>query len=335
MILHVMIMEKFLAPFIDFVDKHFNINEHKFVFITSPKYEYGLRESHTVEFLHTDTDFVLLSEYFDLSDKIILHGLWRDKVNTLLCSNEEWMDKTYWVMWGGDFYHPEKYNDAHIQVIKKARWLVTHVVGDVQFVRDNYGATGEHISCLMYPSNIYHERYHVTDHVTVGHPSINVLVGNSASSTNNHIDIFMKLLSFRSQNISIYCPLSYGDKNYAGFVASEGIRIFGDKFFPVFDFVSKEQYLDFLNKMDMAIFNHRRQQAMGNMIALLGMGKIVYMRKDVSTWSMFQQYGIKVFDFNDLSIDWNRVCVDSNIEMVKKTFSEENLVKDLTVLFGK
>ncbi|ATY81655.1 hypothetical protein CVS42_12995 [Aeromonas veronii] len=331
MILHVMIMEKFLPPFIDFVDKYFDVNEHKFVFITSPKYKYGLCKSHSVEFLHTDADFVLLSEYFYLSDKIILHGLWRDKVNTLLCSNDKWMDKTYWVMWGGDFYHPDKYNDAHIQVIKKARWLVTHVVGDVQFVRDNYGATGEHISCLMYPSNIYHERHHVTD----GHPSINVLVGNSASSTNNHIDIFTKLLPFMSKNISIFCPLSYGDKNYADFVASEGTRIFGDKFIPVFDFVSKEQYLDFLNKMDVAIFNHRRQQAMGNMIALLGMGKVVYMRNDVSTWSMFHQYGIKVFDFDDLSIDENKVCIDSNIDVVKKVFSEENLVKDLAELFGK
>ena len=92
MILHVMIMEKFLPPFIDFVDKYFDVNEHKFVFITSPKYKYGLCKSHSVEFLHTDADFVLLSEYFDLSDKIILHGLWRDKVNTLLCSNDKWMD---------------------------------------------------------------------------------------------------------------------------------------------------------------------------------------------------------------------------------------------------
>lgn len=330
MILHVMIMEKFLAPFIDFVGRYFNVNEHRFVFITSPKYQYGLRKSHTVEFLHTDADFDVLSEYFDVSDKIILHGLWRDKVNALLCSNQKWMDKTYWVMWGGDFYHPEKYNNAHIQVIKKARWLVTHVAGDVQFVRENYGATGEHISCLMYPSNIYHECPHVTD----VHSSINVLVGNSASSTNNHIDIFMKLFQFNSENINIFCPLSYGDKKYADFVAAEGIRIFGDKFFPVFDFVSKDQYLDFLNKMDLAIFNHRRQQAMGNMIALLGMGKVVYMRSDVSTWSMFQQYGIKVFDFNELLIDENRVCIDSNIEVVKRVFSEDNLVQDLTALFS-
>ncbi len=41
MILHIMILDKFLPPFIDFVDECFGRNNHKYVFITSEKYLYG------------------------------------------------------------------------------------------------------------------------------------------------------------------------------------------------------------------------------------------------------------------------------------------------------
>ena len=42
------------------------------------------------------------------------------------------------------------------------------------------------------------------------------------------------------------------------------------------------QYLEFLGKIDIAIFNHRRQQGFGNAITLLGLGKKVYLNS-VST----------------------------------------------------
>jgi len=85
MILHVMTPEKFLSPFIDFVDKHFGRGQHKYVFITSEKYLFGLTPSHDVEFLHTDEDiFTTLAAYMQDARKIILHGLWRDKIDQLL-----------------------------------------------------------------------------------------------------------------------------------------------------------------------------------------------------------------------------------------------------------
>ncbi|GAB1465118.1 hypothetical protein MASR2M54_06180 [Aliarcobacter cryaerophilus] len=89
-ILHVMILDKFLAPFIEFVDENFGREEHHYVFITSEKYDYGLTTLHKVEFLHTDDDiFITLLKYMKMAKKIILHGLWRDKVDILLYFNQE------------------------------------------------------------------------------------------------------------------------------------------------------------------------------------------------------------------------------------------------------
>ncbi len=119
-ILHIMILDKFLAPYIDFVDKYFGRDEHHYVFITSEKYEYGLTPEHKVEFLHTDNDiFITLLEYTKTAKKIILHGLWRDKINKLLVNNKELLTKCYWIIWGGDFFPPINRNEEHIQIIRE------------------------------------------------------------------------------------------------------------------------------------------------------------------------------------------------------------------------
>lgn len=96
MVLHVMILEKFLPPFINFVDKNFGRGEHEYVFITSEKYLFGLKLEHNFEFLHTDEDiFVTLLSYMREARKIILHGLWRDKVDELLVQETELLRRSY------------------------------------------------------------------------------------------------------------------------------------------------------------------------------------------------------------------------------------------------
>ncbi len=58
-------------------------------------------------------------------------------------------------------------------------------------------------------------------------------------------------------------------------VISRGEEWFGDKFVPMTDFMSFEQYLEVFKSLDVAIFNHRRQQAMGHTIMLFSIGKTV------------------------------------------------------------
>jgi len=46
--------------------------------------------------------------------------------------------------------------------------------------------------------------------------------------------------------------------------------IFREKFKPLVDFIPFDEYLNLLAKVDIAIFNHKRQQTMGNITTLLG-----------------------------------------------------------------
>ena len=142
MILHVMILEKFLPPFIEFVDKHFWGGEHKYVFITSEKYTFGLTLEHNAEYSeYRQGYFVTLLSYMREARKIILHGLWRDKVDQLLVQETELLRKSYWIMWGGDFYFPEKHSKNRHFVIKNVAYLITSASGDVELVRRECAST--------------------------------------------------------------------------------------------------------------------------------------------------------------------------------------------------
>ena len=330
-ILHVMILDKFLAPFIDFVDENFGRDNHHYVFITSEKYEYGLTPEHKVEFLYTDDDiFITLLKYMKMSKKIILHGLWRDKVDILLYFNQELLKKCYWVMWGGDFYFPETKSNIRHEVIRNIGNLITYVKGDYELAQKWYDSSGEYHECFMYPSNLYKE-YDITQEK---HTTTNIQLGNSADPTNNHIEVLKKLEKYKNEDIKIFAPLSYGDQVYAQDVIKKGKKLFGDKFIPLTEFMPFEKYLEFLGKIDIAIFAHKRQQAMGNIITLLGLGKKVYIRNDITPWELFKDINVKVFNIQDFKIDLiDEQIKKANQQKIREYFSKENYLNQLKNLF--
>ena len=172
-------------------------------------------------------------------------------------------------MWGGDLYVHKLGNHTSRRwkvnefirrpVIKNMGHLITYIKGDYELAREWYGARGDYLKCFMYPSNLDNE----LDAPAMPHAGIHILVGNSADPSNNHSAIFDKLEAFKDEEIHIYAPLTYGIQIYAQEIIAEGQRRFGNKFEPLTEHLAFEQYLRFLGKIDIAIYNHRRQQAMG------------------------------------------------------------------------
>ena len=83
------------------------------------------------------------------------------------------------------------------------------------------------------------------------------------------------------------------------------------------------------------MFNHKRQQAMGNTITLLGLGKKVFMRNDVTQWGFFYRNDIKVFDIEnfDLTPQMKEIKI-YNATKVKQYFSVETYKHQLQELFN-
>ncbi|MDH4562760.1 TDP-N-acetylfucosamine:lipid II N-acetylfucosaminyltransferase [Pseudomonas sp. BN411] len=338
-ILHIANPEKFTNPFFDLVEKEFEHAQHLILSHASvnewpEKRKIKNKNSYGISWFF---DFVRAAH---CADKIVLHGLW-DFYAIVLLSLQPWLlSKCYWVIWGGDLYD---YKSANRNwkwklrnffkgyLIKRIGNLVTYVKGDVDLARDWYGAMGKYCECIMYPSNIYRE-YVVRSELR---STINIQIGNSADSTNNHVEILERLIPFRDKDIAIYAPLSYGDLDYAASVARVGKEWFGEKFVPLTNFMSVDQYRCFLGKIDIAIFNHKRQQAMGNVITLLGMGKKVYLRSNVTSWDVFRSAGVKVYDVEFLDLELlARDVKEKNSSIIKSEFSEQKVVEQLKGIFG-
>jgi len=338
---HVMHADKFTEPFISFVEENFDSAAHHFIISLDDKHSIKPRKNITQMIVQKGSlqeMAVSLGKLYS-AEKIILHGLFVRRFVYMLFLQPWLLKKCYWVMWGGDLYYhlnrdndPEsnRYEQIRARVIRKIGHFVTYVKGDYELAKKWYGVTGQYHECLMYPSNTYkgHVRSSKED------KTINILVGNSADPSNNHIDIFNKISSLTGEGFLIYCPLSYGVAAYREEVAKKGSELFGDKFVPLVKLLSLEQYMGILSKIDVAVFAHKRQQGMGNVISLLGMGKKVFMRKDVSSYMLFEELGIKVFDIDELDF----MPIEDDVRKKNQTkidsyFSKAKLIKQWKHIF--
>lgn len=331
--------KKFVLPFRNFIHKHFTDDCHKFIIYGSVEESEVPSSTDTVVYKSLLKNIFVLSMQMHKAEKIILHGMFNSRLFYILLIQPWVLKKCYWVIWGGDLYVHEapvkdwrwRKNDFfRHQVIKRLGHFVTQVSGDYELAKSWYGARGQYHECFMYPSNLY-KKYEITPK---DHKTINIQIGNSADPTNNHIDALEKLLIHKDKNIKIFVPLSYGSRDHATKVIEFGEREFGDMFQAMNDFMPLEKYIKFLAEIDIALFNHRRQQAMGNATTLLGIGKKVYMRSDVTSWTFLKKLGLTVFDIErfDLTL-LSEAQANENRKIVSNYFSETNLVKQLEGLF--
>ena len=111
-ILHVASREKFIPPFIDFVAEYFDTREHHFIVIGFDK-RYPIQAAN---YISQDTGGLVtrIKLYLELiwrmhsSEKVILHGLFRDYINLVLLIMPWLRKKCYWALWGGDLYQYQK-----------------------------------------------------------------------------------------------------------------------------------------------------------------------------------------------------------------------------------
>lgn len=347
MILHVAGLDKFIPPFVKLIKEEFKEEKHQF-WLTGSVQKYPVEQSESV-YVCAGGIWRKLAGYANLvmqlhsARKVMLHGLFNIRVVLVLALCPWVLPKCYWNIFGGDLYQFRKAGNAcgsHIKealrrfVIRRVGHLVTYIEGDVELARQWYGAKGSYHECIMYLSNVVDPKVTEESVPASDHDGLNILLGNSADPSNNHIEALERLLPFKDQPLKIYAPLSYGDQNHAKKVISQGKAWFGDKFVPMTDFMPFEQYLEFLKSLDIAIFNHQRQQAMGNTITLLGMGKTVFMRSDVSHWRFLKGLGIKLNDVGKLELcRIARDEADENARVVHSYFTKATLIKQLADIF--
>ena len=283
-------------------------------------------------------------------DGIIIHGLSGYYANLIYKLKATL--KIAWVVWGYDMYQrPQVRNllyatetsriiNKKVQVknsiksitfLKKLYYLVTKK-NDYEFYYQKAFNKIDYFGSYIYEDFLFFDKYfkHNTsflyfssntlnqylggkEDLRVNDIAKNILIGNSNTIENNHLDVLKMLSDVPDLNsVELIVPLSYGtDNQYRKRIIDNGIKLFGDNFIPLLQFMPRSKYLELLSNCSTAIFYHYRQQAMGNIIALFYMGVRIYLSKKNPVYSYCKRIGLHVFD------------LDSEFKLYRNTKLEE------------
>ncbi|MBN9192830.1 TDP-N-acetylfucosamine:lipid II N-acetylfucosaminyltransferase [Microbacterium sp.] len=130
-----------------------------------------------------------------------------------------------------------------------------------------------------------------------------ILLGNSATVPNNHLDVLEILARGDVAGRRIIAPLSYGDPRYADAVAARGRELFGDSFVAVRDFMPLAEYQALIAGCSTIVMGHRRQQALGNVASALWTGARVVLHDRSPLFSFFRGSGAHVIPLSAVTGD--------------------------------
>lgn len=270
-----------------------------------------------------------LKEVLESSDCLVVHYLELLKMRVIL--KAPYNMPVVWSGWGGDYYQyskkqligkdtsaientlfrkklfKNKVKDCCKQVLKnfiyrlyvakamrRINFFSAPIPDDFEVVKDIPGF------CAKYHQINYGS---VEKTFKLGSDAVsgnNILVGNSALSSNNHIEVFGLLTTIDLKDRKIIVPLSYGNADYRDAVIKEGYRMFGDCFNPLVNFMPLDQYNNLISSCSIVIMGHKRQQALGNTATMLWQGAKVFLDTESTVYTFLKNSGANIYALDSL-----------------------------------
>lgn len=330
---HLMYDNFYCNKFMHFTNEHFNEKEHLYLFIVPEGHNFNYvnpNGAKNAKIINLKNDINKLNYYFNNTNKIFIHYLFGHICRTLIKLGIK--KELFWVLYGGDLYnhidkelHSNKTKEFMTKIgfefksnksnlnkvyrkslIRELNFVLTSKKGDYEIFKNNFISNTTRFD-FLHPLPVDfdlldEEKIKINEKYNFENKYEKVLlVGNSANSLNNHIDILYELKRYNLKNTCIIMPLSYsGHDRYINQLIKKGKEMFGDKFIPITEYLPHDVYSNILKQVDVAIFNHNRQQALANIIALLYLGKKVYIKKNISSYNFLTSQGLKVYKINEL-----------------------------------
>lgn len=311
--IHIFTNESFYSTsLIQLLEKKLDLKEHLFIFRKKNSIFQSYSNEVSSKIIYAPDSlsmFILVVPLLVKSNWIYFHYLPYGPSLLFWALTPSLIKKSTWIIWGGDvFIYKEKnrntttrlYEFLRRKIIPKFPEIASFIEKDSREAMSVYGSKAEYIKILYpIPLDITLLKSKTVREV---HFSTNILIGNSADPSNFHLEIIEILSRFCNESIKIFCPLSYySDDIYIKKVIQLGKYYFADKFIPLTHIMSPLDYSTFLADIDVGIMNHRRQQALGNILPLLFLGKKVFLRSDISTYGFLIIEGCNVFDLESIS----------------------------------
>lgn len=309
-VVHIICRDKFTSGYINFMKINFKEFKHIF-FVNINDYSLDITDSQNVFELRHYSAINRNAEYRKMlhdSDAIIVSGFFGPAAATFFW-NTRMLKKTYIQFWGGDFYCFEDKAGTlkdkikkilKYRVMKLCKALVFLIPGEYNKFVEITGISNN--NCVAPMPDDPRKRVDFAPYRTKKKDSVTrILVGNCANKSNNHFSVFEMLKKFKDKEIEIICPLSYGDSRVRDLVIEKGKELFGNKFVAITKYMDLDDYYNLLAQCEIGVFDINRQQAMGNITALLGMGKKIYIRRNTTMWDRYEREGYIINSISEIN----------------------------------
>lgn len=299
-------------------------------------------------FKHPETA-VILNSY----DLIIIHFM--DVRYFDLLKNQRIKTKILWIGWGGDYYWLintlnnfaiykeltkaqlgikdnfflkilKKYkNNKNVNLLNRVNYFSPVLEEDFSLIKKNYKN--------FKPQYVAWNYGNLEDHYRSDLPILGdaVLLGNSATATNNHYDLIKIIDQLNLSNEKIFIPVSYGEKGYKDRLKKNLLKreINVKNIILLEDFLTVDEYNNILSQCSNVFMGHIRQQAMGNVISLIYMGARLFFFRESVVYNYLIKNGLAVYSFDQLL---------DNRQLLHETVDAETHLRNreiLKALWGK
>ena len=278
-----------------------------------------------------------LRNKFERADKIIVSGIfvWQYVLSSF---SKKIIQKCYLQFWGGDYAKFRERNIRNIidksiiqKILNDAKGVILLEISEKKLFESIFRFNGKYFAVPVTSIPEKETALLSSNFSNSTRDKKRIIIGNSATETNCHMEIFEMLKGKDWTNVEICCPLSYGDMEYAKFIINEGKKVFGENFIPITEMMNYEDYIQFLASCDVGIYNHNRQQGLGNISLLNRLGKKVYVRKDGECWNHYSKFGIILNSTEDIKnastyeiLKWDHSNAELNqLGMMQRDYSFE------------
>jgi hypothetical protein len=326
--LHIVPDDKYISRFVERVELVGLSGNNNFVVKSPPPYKYISRPLNGAR-IGTDA-FKKIIDGSDRYEQIFIHFMDEDAIDVVA---ERTSSKVNWLAWGADIYESlyasfEVLDDstkAMLQVSNRSRlnrfvyksaekilkyskfrsaYSKVQTMGN--WIRAEYEFALKHLPGLnarhqmfFYDVDISFERLHSKIQGAARNRNVRVVLGQSTMPAGNHIGA-LEILAKKSSIGEVIIPASYGDAVYGDRLEKE---VANRKFPFAINFLktyqSFENYIAFLNSVDVIILNSTRPAGLGNFWIGVFLGKAVFLRKENLAFQMLRDLGLKFFSLDE------------------------------------
>lgn len=236
----------------------------------------------------------------------------------------KFLKKSTWIEWGKDLYEYElppfgiknKFlNHIGYYIRNNVKYVGLTFQNDEAYYRSQFPESTA--KCFYTPLpfgegriNTMHEAMEEAEANKTD--TINVLISHNAMQSNNHFNTIFKMKRFADKNVNFYFPVSYGwfgqpsGLAYKNALVKYVKKTFGSKAVIMNNMMPIEEYIHFLAKMDIGVFDCDRPIGLSSTYYLMYMGKKVYLSETAMHTKYFKENGYELFYSQDIdNMTWD------------------------------